>query len=192
MLFKDPGIKIHLSLYLHMKRILLIGAIVILTLPGCKKNDGPKLSGTETIDNTFFGTGPYWAMGFSFSAGSKVSTLKSPTDVITINAFPGNFDKSYFDCQNFENSFFLFGSYSDATSALFAFKNLTSFSVSQWSATGDAVKPNQIWLFKTSLGTYSKFLIKSTVGEMRNNIPFVACTFDWVYQPDGSLTFPLK
>ena len=131
-------------------------------------------------------------MGFSFPLAKKVSTLSSPLDVITINAFPGNFDKPYFDAQNFEYSFFLFGSYSDGTSASLAFKNLTSFSVTQWNATGDAVKPNQIWLFKTSSGTYSKFLIKSTVGEMRNNIPFVSCTFEWVYQPDGSLTFPGK
>jgi hypothetical protein len=175
-----------------MKRILIIGVVVILALSGCKKNDSPKLSGTETIDNTLSGTGPYWAMGFSFPLGKKVSTLSSPLDVITINAIPGNFDKTYFDAQNFENSFYLFGSYNDGTSASLAFKNLTAFSVTQWNATGDAVKPNQIWLFKTSSGTYSKFLIKSTVGEVRNSIPFVACTFDWAFQPDGSLTFPGK
>jgi hypothetical protein len=175
-----------------MKRTIAIILLTLFALTGCKKSDSPKLSGTETIDNTLSGTGPYWAIGFSFPLGKKVSTLSSPIDVITINAFPGNFDKSYFDAQNFENSFYLFGSYSDGTSASLAFKNLTSFSVTQWNATGDAVKPNQVWLFKTSSGTYSKFLIKSTVGEVRNTIPFVACTFDWVYQPDGTLTFPGK
>lgn len=175
-----------------MKKVILIPFLALLTLSGCKKNDSPKLSGTVTIDNTLSGTGPYWAMGFSFSLSKKVSTLNSPLDVITINAFPGNFDKSYFDAQNFEDSFYLFGTYSDATTASLAFKNLTSFSVAKWSATGDGVKPNQIWLFKTSSGTYAKFLISSTVGETRNNIPFVACTFQWVYQPDGTLTFPGK
>jgi hypothetical protein len=175
-----------------MKRTIVITLLALFALSGCKKNDGPKLSGTETIDNTLYGTGPYWAMGFSFPLSKKVSTLSSPLDVITINAFPGNFDKTYFDAQNFENSFYLFGSYSDVTAGSLAFKNLTSFSVTQWSATGNAVKPNQIWIYKTGSGTYSKFLIKSTVGEMRNNIPFVSCTFDWVYQPDGSLTFPGK
>jgi hypothetical protein len=175
-----------------MKRIFVIVLITVFALCGCQKNTGPKLSGTETIDNTLSGAGPYWAMGFSFPLAKKVSTLSSPLDVITINALPGNFDKPYFDVQNFEYSFFLYGSYSDGTSASLAFNNLTSFSVTQWNATGDAVKPNQIWLFKTSTGTYSKFLIKSTVGEMRNNLPFVACTFEWVYQPDGSLTFSEK
>ena len=175
-----------------MKRIIVIALITVFVIAGCKKNNSPKLSGTETIDNTLSGTGPYWAMGFSFPLSKKVSTLNSPLDVITINAFPGNFDKTYFDAQNFENSFYLFGSYSDGISASLAFKNLVSFSVTQWNATGDAVKPNQIWLFKTSSGTCSKFLIKSTVGEVRNNIPFVSCTFDWVYQPDGSSTFPGK
>jgi len=175
-----------------MKRTLYIFLIALLALSGCKKNDGPKLSGTETIDNTLYGTGPYWAMGFSFPLSKKVSTLNSPMDVITINAFAGTFDRSYFDAQSFESPFSLYGSYSDGASASLAFKNLTSFSITQWNAIGDAVKPNQIWIFQTSTGTYAKFLVKSTIGEMRNNIPFVSCTFDWVYQPDGSLTFPGK
>jgi hypothetical protein len=175
-----------------MKKTFLIAIIFVLVLTGCKKNSGPALSGTVTIDNTLSGTGPYWAMGFSFPLAKKVSTLNSPVDVITINAFAGNFDRSYFDAQSFESPFSLFGSYSDATAASLAFKNLTSFSITQWNAIGDAVKPNQIWLFQTSTGTYAKFRIISTVGEMRNGIPFVSCTFEWVYQPDGSLTFPGK
>jgi hypothetical protein len=145
-----------------------------------------------TIDNVLYGTGPYYALGFSFTSAKKVSTLSSPLDVITINAFPGNFDKTFFSDENFDNSFFLYGSYADATAATLAFKNLTTFNVTLWKATGDGVKADQIWLFRTSNSTYVKFRIISTVGEVRNNIPFVQCTFEWVHQPNGSLTFPGK
>jgi hypothetical protein len=175
-----------------MKRIFLIIFIALIAITGCKKNSGPGLSGTETIDNKLYGTGPYYALGFSFTAGKKISTLNSPLDVITINAYPGNFDKTYFDAQNFDNSFFLYGTYADATAATLAFKNLTSFNVTQWKATGDGVKADQIWLFKTSNNTYVKFRIISTFGEVRNSIPFVECIFEWVHQPDGSLTFQGK
>jgi hypothetical protein len=175
-----------------MKKIFVIGLIVILSLSGCRKNGGPILSGTNTINNILYGTGPYYAMGFSFPAAKEVSTLKSPVDVFTIISFPGNFNKTYFDAQNFKNSFYRFGVYPDAASATQAFKNLTSFDVNQWKITGDSVNSNQIWLFRTSLDTYAKFRITNYTGETRNGIPYVECTFEWVYQPDGSLTFPGK
>lgn len=181
-----------LSLQLIMKQICLAILVLSFLLNGCKKDNGPRLSGTDTIDNKLYGTGPYFALGFSFPASNKISTLNSPLDVFTINAFPGNFNKTYFDAQNFNNSFYRFGIYSDAAAAALAFNSLTSFSVTQWKATGDSVKTNQIWLFRTSSDTYAKFRITSIVGEIRESRPYVECTFEWVYQPDGSLTFPGK
>ena len=175
-----------------MRKICLISAFILLTIAGCKKDNGPRLSGTDTIDNKLYGTTAYYAYGFSFPAGGKISTLSSPLDVFTINAYPGNFNKTYFDAQNFSNSFFRYGTYADAAAASEAFKNLTTFSVPAWKATGDSVRVNQIWLFRTSTETYAKFRIISTVGEIRDIIPYVECTFEWVYQPDGSLTFPAK
>jgi hypothetical protein len=180
-----------------MTKSISILFICIVILTGCKKNNGPVLSGTVTIDNVLYGTGPYNALGFSFTSAKKVSTLSDPPDVITINSSintdgSGNFDKTYFDCQNFNNSFFLFGSYVDAAATASAFKSLVSFNVTQWKAMGDGVKVNQIWLFRTSDDTYVKFMVISATGENRNNIPFVSCTFEWRHQPDGSLTFPGK
>jgi hypothetical protein len=180
-----------------MTKIIYILLICIVAVTGCKKNSGPALSGTVTIDNTLYGTGPYNALGFSFTLAKKVSTLSDPLDVITINAYlntdgSGNYDKTYLDCQNFNNSFSLYGSYADAASAASAFKALTSFNVTQWKATGEGVKANQIWLFRTSNDTYVKFMITSATGEVRNSKPFVACTFEWRHQPDGSSTFPGK
>jgi hypothetical protein len=175
-----------------MTKIICILFISTIIFAGCKKSSGPVLSGTVTIDNTLYGTGPYYALAFSFTSAKKVSTLSDPVDAMTVNAFTGNFDKTYFDAQNFENSFFLYGNYPDESAANLAFTNLTSFNVTQWYATGEGVKSNQIWLFRTSNSTYVKFRIISTTGEVRNNIPFVSCTFQWVHQPDGSSTFPGK
>jgi hypothetical protein len=86
----------------------------------------------------------------------------------------------------------LFGQYIDGATASQAFKNLSSFTVSEWAQLADTVKANQIWLFKTSEEKYAKLLIINTFSEKRANMPFpfAECTFEWVYQPDGSLTFP--
>ena len=98
----------------------------------------------------------------------------------------------FFSTDNFKDSFYRYGEYADATAASLVFKDLKSFSVSQWTAMGDSVKPNQVWLFKTSAEKYAKLRIISTGAEKRDNWPFVECTFEWTYQPDGSLTFPGK
>jgi hypothetical protein len=176
-----------------MRKIYITILIVLFTLSGCKKNDGPRLSGTDSIDNRLYGTGPYYALGFSFPASKKISTLNSPLDLITINAdlaIDGSVRKMYLGTENFESSFYRYGEYPDAASSSQAFKNLTSFSSPAWEELGDSVKSNQIWLFRTSLDTYAKFRITGTISEIRNSIPYVECTFEWVYQPDGSLTFP--
>jgi hypothetical protein len=178
-----------------MKGFYLIIFVVLFALIGCKKNDGPRLSGIDIIDNTLHGTGPYYANGFSFTSGKKLSTLNIPPPDITIEAdiaVDGSIRNLYFSTNNFDNSFYLYGVYTDATQASQVFKSLTTFSITQWNPLGNNVIANQIWIFKTDIGTYAKFRIISTVGEMRNSIPFVECTFEWVYQPDGSLTFPGK
>jgi hypothetical protein len=139
---------------------------------------------------------PYYAIGFSFPADKKISTLNHPHDVITINASAssdGNtIEKIYLDAQNFNNSFFRFGEYTGAAAAKQAFDSLTNIGNVEWKASGDSIKANQIWIFKTEALSFAKFRIISTVAEMRQNIPYAECTFEWVYQPDGSSTFPGK
>jgi hypothetical protein len=179
-----------------MKRVSIIILFFLITIPGCRKNDNPKLSGTDTIDNKLYGTGQYYAIGFSFSSDKKISTLNQPHDVITINASSSLDDSKvesiYFDAQNLDNSFCLFGRYTDAPAAKAVFDNLTSIGNVIWKASGDSVKANQVWIFKTDASNYAKFRIISTVEEIRQKIPYAECTFEWVYQPDGSSTFPGK
>jgi hypothetical protein len=179
-----------------MRNTLYISFILLLSLLSCKKNSTSPRSGTITINNILYGTGPYYAMGFAVTSGKTVSTLKSPLDVITINAdFDVNYNvrKIYLATINFNNSFYRYGKYADASSASAAFGNLKSFTEpSSWAETGDSIKPNQIWIYKTSNSAYVKLKVTATVAEKRDSKPYAECTFDWVYQPDGTYTFHQK
>jgi hypothetical protein len=178
-----------------MKKILYIIFLLLFALSCRKKDENAVLSGTTTIDNILYGTGPYFAMGFSVTSGKNVSTLDSPLDAITIMAdydINYNVRKIYFATNNFFYSFFRFGQYSDENAASLAFNNLTSFTDPSWTELGDSVKANQIWLYKTNSAGFAKLRIISTVSEKRDNKPFAGCTFEWIYQPDGSFTFPGK
>jgi hypothetical protein len=184
-----------------MRKINFIIFILFFTLSCCKKDDSPPLSGTTTIDNILKNTKPdnsgtYYAFGFSVTSGKSVSTLQSPLDVITINAdFDINYNvrKIYFATNNFSNSFFRYGVYPDASFAANAFNSLTSFTEpASWKEIGDSVKINQIWIYKTSTSGFAKLKVTATAAEKRDTKPYAECTFDWVYQPDGTYTFPKK
>jgi hypothetical protein len=167
----------------------------LLVLSSCKKNETPQTSGTVTIDNITTLGQTYYVYGFLFSEAKKVSTLGDPVDVITISAevdINNVITRITFNANTYKESFFLFAEYSDATSASLAFKNLTTFSNPQWINPPVTVKLNQIWLFRTTQNKYAKIRVVNTVAEKRNNIPYAECTFEWEYQPDGTLTFPGK
>jgi hypothetical protein len=176
-----------------MNKILSIFIVLLITVTACKK-DKNNYSGTVTINNELSGTGPYYAYGFSVPTGEKVSTLNNPLDVIALFVdFDVDFTvrKIYMSVNNFKNSFSKYGEYSSATGASDAFKNLKSFDEPQWTELADPVNPNQIWLFKSSEDKYAKIRIISTYSEKREGMPypFAECTFEWVYQPDGTQSF---
>lgn len=179
-----------------MKRISVILTAFFLILTGCKKDKIPPLSGTVTIDNNLEGddkTG-YYAFGFSFALAKKVSTMDTPPPDITIDN-DGTLANLILQANNLNNSFFKVGEFADATSAQQAFNNLTSPAVPQpadWAEWAYYIKPNQIWIYRSQSEHYSKFRILSSRYVDRDPRDFAECTFEWVYQPDGSLTFPGK
>jgi hypothetical protein len=179
-----------------MRNSLFFILLLSLLFQGsCKKDETPPTSGTVTIDNTTILDQTYYVYGFLFSEAKKVSTLDDPADVITISAevnINNEITRITFNANTYKESFFLSGEYSDATSASLAFKNLTSFSNPQWIDPPVTVKLNQVWLFRTTQNKYAKIRVVNTVAEKRNNIPYAECTFEWEYQPDGTLTFPGK
>jgi len=179
-----------------MRRFCVIVLMILFGLSGCKKNESPRFSGTMTISNKAVDQN-YSVYGFDVPTGQKVLNLHNQQDVITIQPdFEVDYTvrKLFFAADNLYNSFYRFGQYADVTAASLDFKNLTSFSDPQWKQLGDSVKANQIWLFRTSDEKYAKLRIISTLTEKRLDMPFpyAECTFEWVFQPDGSLTFPAK
>ncbi|MGD0340375.1 MAG: hypothetical protein ABSA76_01525 [Bacteroidales bacterium] len=178
-----------------MKRYILILFIILLFLPSCgKTNDGSKNSGTATINNVlnWDNTRQTWfSYGFLFSSGKLVSILDTPSPDITVDNDGTLGDIRLLD-NNFSDSFFKAGEFSSSKSAIQAFDSLMKPVVLQWVVWADSLKPNQIWLYKSGSSHYSKLRIISTDSEVRSNKNYAECTFEWVYQPDGSLTFPGK
>ena len=174
-----------------MKRILYVSFLILLSLSSCKKDDKADLSGTATIDNTTYQSTTYYVFGFSFSLAKKVSTLDDPHPdiVLYVDIQPTRLTLQH---DNLRPSFYKAGEYADEASARTAFDNLKTVSVSQWIDMADPVLDNQIWVYRVGNDTYAKIRIVNTKSETRDDRPYGECTFQWVYQPDGSLTFPGK
>ena len=175
-----------------MKNSFPIILILLLFIQvSCKKDKIPETSGTVTIDNTTLLAQTYYVYGFLFSEAKKVSTLDTPPPDITVDNDGTNL---LLQANNLKNSLYKFGEYNDAASAETAFKNLTSASISEsdWLEWAYSIKENQIWIYRSGTTHYAKFRIISTIAEVRSGRNYAECTFEWDYQPDGTLTFPGK
>lgn len=160
----------------------------------CDNKDEPDLSGNATISNelTFDQQSQtYNSYGFLFSKGELVSILGTPPPDITVDN-DGTLDNLILQTGNFKNSFYKAGEYGDASSAKQAFDKLTTITVPVWESWAFGIRPDQIWIFRTSTEKYAKIRIISIISEVRASLNYAECTFEWVYQPDGSLTFPGK
>jgi hypothetical protein len=176
-----------------MKRSFLFILIVPLLLFSCKKSNPTPTSGTVTINNKTFKSSTYYVYGFSFSNARKVTTLASPGPDILIYVnrdTPPN--RLTLQANNLFASFYKFDEYPDAESAKIAFDNLKTVGNYTWAEMADPIADNQIWIYRSSTQTYAKILIKTTVNETRDSVAYGECTFEWVYQPNGTTTFPGK
>ena len=176
-----------------MKRIVFILLAIFSILTGCTKKEPARTSGTDTIDNiTYFST-TYYAYGFLFSGGKLVSTNLNPGPDITILVNVDNLTpKLILQTNNLKASFYKVGDFPDESKAISAFDNLKTVSVTQWKDIADPINANQVWIYRSGTDKYTKFRIVSTVNEIRQTISYGECKFQWVFQPDGSLTFPGK
>ena len=176
-----------------MKRIVFILLAVLSLLTGCTKTEPTRTSGIDTIDNiTYFST-TYYNYGFSFSGAKLVSTNLNPGPDITIYVNIDNITpRLTLQSNNLKPSFSKAGDFADETTAKTAFDNLKTVSVSQWMDMADPINANQVWIYRSGTDRYAKMRIVSTVNETRQGVDYGECSFQWVYQPDGSLTFPGK
>lgn len=168
--------------------------ILLSVLSGCKKPETIRTSGTDTIDNTIYKNATtYYALGFSFIQAKKISNLADPGPDLTLYVNNDNpTSRLTLQVNNRNPSYCKVGEYQDVTAAITAFNNLKTIDVSQWQDMADPIAANQVWVYRTGRDQYAKFRIITTINEMRNNLSYGECTFQWAYQPDGSSTFPGK
>jgi len=176
-----------------MKRIIYFLLIIIASISACTKVEDTPTSGNVTIDNSTYQSTTYYVFGFSFSQGKRVSTLEDPGPDIIIYVNSDNTpSRLTLQANNLKPSFSKVGDYADEASAIAAFDNLKTVSATQWTDMADPVTANQVWIYRSGDEKYAKIRIITTVNEIRQTIPYGECTFQWVFQPDGSLTFPGK
>lgn len=174
-----------------MRRIVFIISLLLIT--ACTKEREPDRSGIASIDNTLYGSGTsgYYAIGFSFGKAEKVSTIPAPGPDITIDN-DGSLANLILQANNFKDSFWKAGEYSNEAAAVTAFRQLVSPVIERWEVWAFGIKPNQVWVYRSGTDKYAKLRVISTVSEMRSGRAYAEITFEWVYQPDGTLSFPSK
>jgi hypothetical protein len=168
----------------------ILGLLLIMPV-SCKKDSTADTKGTVTIDNTTQLGQTYYVYGFLFSQGKKVPTSGNPQPDITVD---NDGTQLLLMANNLKNSFYKAGEYPDATSAKTAYGNLKSATINDtdWTGIAYGIASNQIWIYRSGTNNYAKFRIISTVAEVRAGRNYAECTFEWEYQPDGTLTFPGK
>lgn len=166
---------------------------ILIAISACTKVEPTRTSGTDEIDNITYQSSTYYVYGFSFSQAKLISTNVTPGPDITIYVNVDNLPaRLTLQANNLKPSFSKVGDFADEASAITAFDNLKTVSATQWSDMADPIKANQVWIYRSGTEYYTKFRIVTTVNETRQTIPYGECTFQWVYQPDGSTTFPGK
>lgn len=176
-----------------MKRINYIILIFLAILSGCTKTEPIRTSGIDTIDNIIYNPADPFVYGFSFTKANLISSRTNPGPDIQVYVNIDNLPhRLTLQVNSLKPSFYKVGDFADETAAKAAFDNLKTVSVTQWLDMADPIIANQVWIYRSGADNYAKIRIISTKNEIRINIPYGECTFQWVYQPDGSTTFPGK
>jgi len=174
-------------------RIILV-LVILLFLTGCG-GDKQKTSGTITLSSELFDGGSYYyAMGLSFDEAREVPTQPDQYRAdIVLGAGPvttGGPVVAYLSANTLNPPFALAGTYGTPAEASDAFKALRTLGSYTWVDLAAPLAANQVWVIKTRDANYAKLRIISVTLDITGNDPVATCTLEWVWQPDGSATFP--
>jgi len=183
----------------RVMRLWLIPAVALALLAGgCNRND-QQFSGTITLTNELFGGDPYYyGLGLSFDEGKAVPTLPDQyrADIVLMaGTIPGGTAvEPFLSANTLEPAFALMGEYateSEAVTAFRALKDASSLSsVFSFLDLAAPLKKNQVWVVRTRDHTFAKIRIIDVVLDIAPDPDFASCRLEWVWQPDGSATFP--
>ena len=178
-----------------MRKLFFIVMIAVMASACSKDKDAVPVSGTVTLSSKSIESGgTFYIQGYTFSTASFTRTTSTPKPDITLlheTDLAGDYVRSYFAAFTFLPSFRLYGEYGTAIEAEAAFDALTTVSGgAAWLETGDGLAINQIWIVRTAEEKYAKIRIISL--EVLSAVSPVnsECKFEWVFQPDGTTTFP--
>lgn len=179
-----------------MKQWVIPALAVMMLLAGCGKDD-QKNSGTITLTNELFGTTVYYSMGLSFKEAGAISSLTTPGPDIFLEAgslAEGTPVVPFLSANTLEPAYAFMGEYATESEAVNAFKALTdASSLSSVFSFWDLATPlskNQIWVVRTRDNKLAKIRIIEVVLDTGATPDFASCRLEWVWQPDGSATFP--
>ncbi|MDZ7633698.1 MAG: hypothetical protein U5L72_04335 [Bacteroidales bacterium] len=176
-----------------MKLMLLPALALMIVFTGCGGDDRQN-SGTITLTSELYeAESYYYALGLSFDEGKEVPTLPDQYRAdITVQAGPlvtGGPEVAYLSANTLNPPFALTGEYATEGDARNAFEGLTSVGTLSWIELAAPLKANQVWVVKTRDNKYAKL---RTIEVTLTTVParLATCRLEWVYQPDGSTTFP--
>ena len=178
-----------------MRNTYALLLLALLLLAGCKKEKPPGNSGEITLTSELYGSGPYYVMGYNFALGKTVSTLDAPgPDIVVLpESSPDNtvVKSAYLSSDNLKDSFVHNKSFNDLTSAEAFFNNyLEVDDAAGYTGIAADIRPYQVWTYRTNQNKFVKLLILKVKKEIRKDTPYAETTLRFVYQPDGSRTFP--
>jgi len=177
--------------------IRLIPALAaMLLLAGCGGDD-QKTSGTITLTNELYdGDSYFYALGLSFDEAKEVPTLpdqyRADITLMAGDVTGGGPVVAFLSANTLDAPFSLIGTYASVSAAKSAFDNLKSVGSQTWIDLAAPLAANQVWVFEARDATYAKLRIISVTLDTSGDDPVATCTLEWVWQPDGSPTFPAK
>jgi hypothetical protein len=177
-----------------MKFSLIPVLAAMLLFAGCGGDD-QVTSGTITLTNELYDGGSYYyALGLSFDEAKEVPTLPDATRAdITLMAgavTTGGPVLPFLSANTLNPPFALVSNHVTAAESVNAFRALKSVGSYTWIDLAAPISTNQVWVVKTRDAKYAKLRIVSLTLDTSVSPAVATCKLEWVWQPDGSATFP--
>ncbi|MFW5658257.1 MAG: hypothetical protein ACOCYF_02310 [Bacteroidota bacterium] len=179
---------------------LLFFTISLFIFYGCKKEDaGPKTSGTFTLSSKLSSSeSAFYSNAYSFSRGEKVKfggEFKNSFDILLTNQYDNNRVNVIGARMNAhpskEEAFALVDSFDSMEQASTAFESYKEAEDLQYVELSAVLEINDIWGIKTYDEKYAKVLVEEiTINKDDPENQYTEVKFRFIYQPDGSKTFP--
>jgi hypothetical protein len=177
-----------------MKRCFIPVLAAIILLAACGKDD-QKTSGTIMLTNELFDAGSYYyALGLSFDEAKAVPTLpdqyRADFNLQAGAVTTGGPVVAFLNGNTFNPPFALIGAYGSESEAKTAFNGLKNVGTLTYVDLAAPLAENQVWVVKTRDFNYAKIRIIEVVLDTDANPDFASCRLEWIWQPDGTATFP--